>query len=252
MSDHRRTACGDVDVVSGLAGPHGAALRRNGKRGSIRALAKKPAAASGARFDGFPREAPGFFTGLAANNNREWFQAHKDTYEQACREPMKALVGEFEPRFGRGKISRINRDNRFFKDRAPYKTHLAAGIGGFYLSLSSLGLYVGSGIYRPDSATLERFRAAVDRDASGRELATLVAALRRKGYNVDTHERLASAPRGYAKDHPRLDFLRMKDIHAGQLMPPGPALSTRKVLDRLTRAMKDLTPFIAWLRRHTG
>ena len=215
-------------------------------------MAKKQDASPRTRFEGFPLEATRFFTGITANNNRDWFQAHKETYEQAVREPMKALVGEFEARSGRGKLSRINRDNRFFKDRAPYKTHIAAGVGGFYLSLSSAGFYVGTGVYRPDSVTLERFRAAIDRDGSGRELATLVAALRRKGYRVDTHERLASAPRGYAKDHPRVDLLRMKDIHAGLLMPPGPALSTRKVLDRVTRAMKDLKPFTAWLERHTG
>jgi len=216
------------------------------------ALAKKQDAAGAARFDGFPAEATGFLTGLAANNNREWFHAHKETYEQACREPLKALVAEFEPRFGKGSISRINRDNRFFKDRPPYKTHLAAGVGGYYLSLSSSGLYVGTGFYRPDSALLERFRAAIERDASGRALVALVASLRRKGYQVDTHERLASAPRGYAKDHPRVDLLKMKDIHAGLLVGPGPALSSRKLLDRVTRTMTDLKPFTEWLQRHVG
>jgi uncharacterized protein (DUF2461 family) len=113
-------------------------------------------------------------------------------------------------------------------------------------------LYVGTGFYRPDSATLERFRAAIERDASGRELAALVALLRRKGYQVDTHERLASAPRGYAKDHPRVDLLKMKDIHAGLLVGPGPALSSRKLLDRVTRTMTDLKPFTEWLKRHVG
>ena len=65
------------------------------------------------------------------NNNRAWFQAHRETYEDAVREPMKALVGEFAARFGPGKLSRINRDNRFFKDRPPYKTHIDAGVGGY-------------------------------------------------------------------------------------------------------------------------
>jgi uncharacterized protein (TIGR02453 family) len=213
-------------------------------------LAKKSDASS-TRFEGFPREATQFLAGLAANNNRDWFQAHRDTYEQAVREPMKALVGEFEARFGPGKISRINRDNRFFKDRPPYKTHVAAGVGGYYLSLSSTGFYVGTGIYRPDSPTLERVRAAMDRDASGRELAALLTTLRRKGYAVDTHERLASVPRGYAKDHPRADLLRMKDIHAGLLMAPE-AITTRKLLDRTTKTMTDLKPFLTWLKRYTA
>jgi uncharacterized protein (TIGR02453 family) len=207
----------------------------------------KTSDATAVRFEGFPKEAATFFNGLAKNNNRDWFQSHKDTYEQAVREPMKALVGEFEPRLGRASISRINRDNRFFKDRPPYKTHIAAGIGRYYLSISSMGLYIGTGLYRPDSPTLERLRAAIDRDESGRELARIVAALRRKRYQVDTHERLASTPRGFAKDHRRADLLMMKDIHAGKLIAPGPELSSRRALDAVTRTMNDLKPFLVWL-----
>jgi uncharacterized protein (TIGR02453 family) len=213
-------------------------------------LAKNSAAPS-ARFEGFPPDATRFFAGLAANNNRDWFQVHRETYEQAVREPLKAFVAEFAPRFGPARISRINRDNRFFKDRPPYKTHIDAGVGAFYLSLSSHGFYVGTGFYMPDSSVLERFRGAIDRDGSGKELMTIIAGLRRKGYRVDTHERLTSAPRGYAKDHPRLELLQMKDIHAGLLMPPD-AITSRKLLDRVTRTMTDLKPFAGWLKRHVG
>jgi uncharacterized protein (TIGR02453 family) len=212
-------------------------------------LSKTPSAAP--RFEGFSPDATRFLADLATNNNRDWFHAHRETYEQAVREPMKALVGEFAARFGPGKISRINRDNRFFKDRPPYKTHIDAGVGGYYLSLSSHGLYVGTGFYMPDSSVLEKFRAAIDRDASGKELVTMIAGLRRKGYRVDTHERLASVPRGYAKDHRRADLLRMKDIHAGLLLPPD-AITTRRLLDRTTKTMTDLKPFMAWLKRCVG
>jgi len=48
---------------------------------------------------------------------------------------MEALVAELEPRFGKAKISRINRDVRFSRDRAPYKTYIAAGVGGNYIAL---------------------------------------------------------------------------------------------------------------------
>ena len=139
------------------------------------------------RFAGFPREAIGFFKSLEANNNRDWFQAHKETYDRACREPMQALMAELQPKFGASKISRINRDIRFTPDRSPYKTHIAAGIGGYYIMVSAEGLYVGTGIYKPDPAVLARFRVAIDRNASGRELGTIVNALTRKGYDVDTH-----------------------------------------------------------------
>jgi uncharacterized protein (TIGR02453 family) len=203
-------------------------------------------------FAGFPSEAIGFLKGLEKHNNRDWFQAHKDVYESACREPMKSLVAELAPRFGTSKIMRINRDMRFVQDRAPYRTHIAAGVGGHYISLSKQGLYVGTGIYKPDSASLERFRNAVDADKSGRVLAALVAALRRKGYQVETHERVARAPRGYSADHPRIDLIRMKDIFAGKLFKPAPWLATRKALDRIARVMVDTKPLKDWLAEHVG
>lgn len=215
-------------------------------------MAKTGSTAATTRFEGFPAGATEFFAGLVAHNTRAWFQAHKDEYERACREPMKALLAEFDPRFGRASLSRINRDNRFFKNRPPYKTHLAAGVGGYYLSLAANGLYIGAGIYRPDSATLERLRGAVDRDESGRELVAIISALKRKGYVVDTHERTAGAPRGFVKTHARLDLLRMKDIFGGVLIGPGAVLSSRKTLDRVTRAMSDLKPLMDWLRHHVG
>jgi uncharacterized protein (DUF2461 family) len=43
-------------------------------------------------FNGFPREAFTFFRQLARNNNRDWFLAHRETYEVACREPMRQLI----------------------------------------------------------------------------------------------------------------------------------------------------------------
>lgn len=203
-------------------------------------------------FTGFSREAIDFLKSLEKNNTREWFQAHKDIYERSCREPMKALMSELGPLYGPSKISRINRDMRFARDRAPYKTYIAAGIGGSYVSLSKEGLYVGAGLYKPDPAALRRFRAAIDEDVSGSALAKLVTSLRRQGYHVDTHEMLTSAPKGYSLDHPRIDLLRMKDIFAGKLFAPAAWLFTGKALGRITRVIDDIQPLVKWLRRYVG
>ena len=204
------------------------------------------------QFNGFPPEAIAFLKQLSRHNNREWFQAHKDVYEQACREPMKALVSDLGPGVGSVKITRINRDVRFSNDRSPYRTYIAAGVRGNYVSLSTEGLYVGTGIYKPEPAVLQRFRAAIDSDASGRTLKKIVTALRRKGYKVDTHDTVETAPRGYSVDHPRIDLLRMKDIFAGKTFAPQPWLSTPKALDRITRVMTEIKPLGDWLRQHVG
>jgi uncharacterized protein (DUF2461 family) len=101
----------------------------------------------------------------------------------------------------------------------------------------------------PDGPTLRRLRAAIDEDSSGRKIASILTALRRKRYYVGTHETATSAPRGYGDDHPRIDLLRMKDIHAGKQLSPS-ALSTRKALDRVAEVMNDVKPLSDWLKRH--
>jgi len=204
------------------------------------------------RFAGFPAEGIRFFKGLARHNDREWFRKHREIYERACREPMQALLVELGARPASSKISRINRDVRFARDRAPYRTHIAAGTGRYYVTLSADGLYVGAGIYMPEPVALRRLRDAIAQDSSGRSLEEVVAALRRKRYVVDTHERVASVPKGYGADHPRIDLLRMKDIFGGRMLAPGPWLSTRRALARVRKAMTDLEPLADWLDRHVG
>jgi uncharacterized protein (TIGR02453 family) len=204
------------------------------------------------RFTGIPREAFTFFTGLASHNNREWFQANKDIYERAVRGPMQSLLAELAPTYGgSGKLTRINRDMRFARGQVPYKTFIASVVGRYYISISKDGLYIGTGMYMPEAATLQRLRAAIDDEKSGRALARIVTALRRKRYMVSTHETAAKPPRGYPADHPRLDLLRMKDIHAGKQLAPS-ALTTRKALERVVGVMEDVQPLSDWLRRHVN
>ncbi|MGH7552383.1 MAG: DUF2461 domain-containing protein [Longimicrobiales bacterium] len=201
------------------------------------------------RFTGIPREAFTFFKGLASHNNREWFHANKDVYEGAVRRPMQSLLAELAPTYGSGKLTRINRDMRFARGQAPYKTFIASIVGRHYISLSKDGLYVGTGLYMPEGQTLQRLRAAIDDDESGRKIAAILATLRRKRYYVGTHETAARAPRGYTDDHPRIDLLRMKDLHAGKQLAPS-VLSTRKALARVVAVMNDVDPLSEWLRRH--
>ena len=80
----------------------------------------------------------------------------------------------------------------------------------------------------------------------------IVSSLRRKHYQVDTHERLASTPRGYAADHPRIDLLRMKDIFAGKAFAPEPWLSTRDALDSIRRVLIDVRPLADWIQVYVG
>jgi uncharacterized protein (DUF2461 family) len=137
---------------------------------------------------------------------------------------------------------------RFAKEK-PYKNYLATGLAGSYISFSKEGLWVGTGMYKPEPAALRQLRNAIAADGSGRELTRIIASLRRKGFDVDTHARLDKPPRGYDATHPRVELLCMKDIYVGKLFRPSD-VSSAKVLDGVVKAMADLEPFRVWLRKH--
>ena len=164
---------------------------------------------------------------------------------------MKALMAAIDPPFGAGWMSRINNDMRFNRDRDPYKTRIEAGVKGIYVSVGAQGMYVGTGIYKPEPAVLRQLRESIAADAPGRKLQAIVAALRRKGYTVATHGTSAAPPRGYKADHPRIELLKMKDIHAGRMFEPS-VLSTPKTLAHVKRVMRDLEPFSGWLKTYAA
>jgi uncharacterized protein (TIGR02453 family) len=202
------------------------------------------------RFTGFPKEAIEFLDDLEQNNERAWFQAHKDVYERACKEPMQALMAELEPAHGPGKLFRIQRDIRFSKDKSPYKTYVAATLGEGYVSLSSDGLSIASGVYMPERETLERYRAAIDDDSSGRALERIATNLEKKGYELGSRDALKSAPKGYSADHPRIRFLREKGLIGWKGFPPGPWLHSRKALDRVRTVLDDLRALRDWFTKN--
>jgi len=199
-------------------------------------------------FTGFASDAFSFWKGLEKNNNRDWFQTHKDRYEQLVRRPMQLLIEELTPLYGPGRLTRINKDMRFAKEK-PYKNYLATGLGGSYMSFSKEGLWVGAGMYKPEPAALRRLREAIADDRSGRKLTKIITSLRRKGFELDTHARLDKPPRGYEPTHPRVELLSMKDMYVGKLFGPAD-VSSGTVLDGVVKAIADLEPFRVWLREH--
>ena len=167
-------------------------------------------------FTGFPDEAFAFYERLAADNSRAFWQANKAVYEQAVRDPMVALteaLGEYGPFH----VFRPYRDVRFAKDKTPYKDHMGAyseseGGAGFYIQLGAAGMFTGCGYYDMATDQLVRFRAAVDAAATGAELAGMCAAAAKGGLRLGAMSELKTAPRGFPKDHPRIELLRRKGL----------------------------------------
>lgn len=203
-------------------------------------------------FKGWPVEAVEFYEGLAADNSKVYWQEHKPDYERAVKGPMVELLTELASEFGEGRIFRPYRDVRFSREKEPYKLNCAAHLPGGYISFSADGLFVGSGLYMPEPAELQRFRDAVGDERSGPELEAVLAELRRTGFDVGAREVLKTAPKGYPKDHPRIELLRMKGVVMSKSWPVGAWLGTRRAKDRVVGALQAARPLNSWLERFVG
>jgi uncharacterized protein (TIGR02453 family) len=203
-------------------------------------------------FSGWPVEAVEFYEGLEADNSRAYWQAHKATYDACVKAPMQELLAELRDDFGDGRMFRPNRDTRFSADKSPYKLECAAHLPGGYVSFSADGLFVGGGLYMPDPEQLRRYRAAVDDDTTGAELVAIANALRKGGYDVGAHETLKTAPRGYPKDHPRIELLQQKGIVMSKSWPVGAWLATLKAKERVVTALDAGRPLREWIGRNVG
>ena len=203
-------------------------------------------------FTGWPVEAIEFFEGLEDDNSRAYWQSHKAVYVECVKGPMEALLAELEDDFGPGRVFRPNRDVRFSNDKSPYKLNCAAQLTGGYVSVSADEMFAGSGLYMPMPEQLKRLRAAIDADRTGRELEAIVAALRKAKYDVGAHETLKTAPRGYPKDHPRIELLQLKGIVMSKGWPVGGWLGTKKAKERVVATLDAARPLNAWIAEHVG
>jgi uncharacterized protein (TIGR02453 family) len=203
-------------------------------------------------FQGWPEEALDFYEGLAADNSKTYWLAHKQTYEDCVLGPMTELLHELGPEYGEGKIFRPYRDLRFSKNKSPYKTAMGAVIGDGYVQLSAAGLAAGSGMHYMAPDQLDRYRKAVADERLGGALEKVIGEVRAHDIAVGGHEMLKAAPRGYSADHPRVELLRCKGLTAWKEWPVGAWLGTAAAKTRITGFLTAARPLDAWLAEHVG
>jgi uncharacterized protein (TIGR02453 family) len=204
------------------------------------------------KFKGWPPSANQFFVGLEEDNSKSYWLAHKDVYERDVKGPMDALLEELRDEFGESRLFRPYRDTRFSADKTPYKTSVAARVGEGYISFSADGLLAGAGSYHMAPDQLARFRDAIVADGPGRRLESAVAAARAAGLDVHAHESLKTAPRGYPKEHPRMELLRLKGLVASRHWPSASWQSTAGAKKRVVDTLRAATPILTWLRKNVG
>ena len=225
--------------------------------------ARPPAPATFARghngpvtFEGFPVAALDFYDDLEVDNTKSFWEAHKSVYDEAVKAPMVALTDALAKEFGDAKVFRPYRDVRFAKDKTPYKTHQGAFVGvgaatGWYVEVAAPGVRVGGGIYEAGGPRLAAMREAMADEKSGKLLQRILRDLERGGFEV-TGERLKTVPRGYDKEHPRIELLKMKTVLGMRSYGFEPFVHTAELLDRVREDWRRLRPLVSWIAEATA
>jgi uncharacterized protein (TIGR02453 family) len=200
-------------------------------------------------FTGIPEAALDFYDDLETDNTRSFWTAHADVYAACVKEPMIALCEELSEEFGEAKMFRPNRDVRFSKDKSPYKTaqgaYVPAGPAlGWYVQLSAAGLMTGAGFYQSTAEQLRTVREVIA-GPRGSELEKLLKTLRAAGWEVGG-DTLATAPRGYEKDHPRIALLRHKTLTVRHAYGFEPVIHTHEFADAVRADWRACRPLVEW------
>lgn len=183
----------------------------------------------------FTRQTFTFLTALANNNTREWFEEHKQEYEDLVRGPALDFISDMgnelpaiSPHFRAlpkkvgGSLMRVFRDTRFSRDKTPYKTNIGIQfrheVGkdvhapGYYVHIEPGECFVGVGLWHPEADVLFRIRQGIAEKPEEWVKARDDKAFS-KHYEL-VGDALANAPRGFDKDHPLVDDLKRKDFIA--------------------------------------
>jgi len=178
-----------------------------------------------------------FLDDLKANNNRDWFLDNKKRYEALKKEyhqlvadfldVMKPMDASLEMLEVKNCTFRINRDIRFSKDKSPYKAHLgiwlSSGIkgqnrAGYYIHIERGASFIAGGFYSPESEDLKKVRKEIAYFHEDLEAILADKNFKREFGNLDITETnaLKNPPRGYEKEHPAIELLKLKSFTTTQ------------------------------------
>ena len=221
-------------------------------------------------FPGFPIETQAFLRELRDNNTREFYHANRARFDEAVKLPAQAWVAamgarlkaldpdiQVDPRTnGSGSLMRWNRDTRFSKDKSPYKVNIAMlwwhGSGkkmqhpafGMEVTPDDAGLM--AGMFHFPKPMLAAYREAVIDDALGEALLEAVKQVEAAGYSVSgLHYK--RVPRGYDKDHPRAEWLKFNNLHAGEHDIAPEIITSPRLIDECFERFTKVAPLHHWL-----
>jgi len=215
------------------------------------------------------KESLQFLDDLKKNNNRDWFQDNKKRYEIFKKDyhqlvsdfldAMKPLDPSLEFLEVKNCTFRINRDIRFSKDKSPYKDHLGvwmssgakgANRAGYYVHIAKGGSFIAGGFYSPDPEQLKKVRKEIAFFHDDLEAVLAEKNFKKEFGNLDTDENntLKNPPRGYEKDHPAIEFLKLKCFTATQVYDIS-EVTKKDFVSKMSKKLIALKPLNEFINR---
>lgn len=164
-----------------------------------------------------------FLKDLAQNNNREWFNEHKNEFENAKQNALNEFNLIYEDLkqidyLETMKMYRIYRDVRFSNDKTPYKTHFSMFIGrekpdyrgGYYLHIEPGNSFAGMGFWEPNKEDLLRIRKEIEQDDELETILNLKELF--STFGVLVGDEVKTAPKGFDKTHERIHLIKKKQF----------------------------------------
>lgn len=210
-----------------------------------------------------------FLKQLKKNNNKPWFDAHRAQYEAARIDFQNFIqlvidrLQQSDPSItgtmARDCLFRINRDIRFSNDKTPYKTNFGAsikqggrksGLAGYYFHLEPGSSFVGGGLWMPEAPIVKAVRQEIDYNWD--EFQSIIQAKDFQKIFGDVYKggdvSLATVPKGYEKDNPAIDYLKLKSFIAETAIADE-ELTTASLHKKTVAAFEALQPLLQFINR---
>ncbi len=211
-----------------------------------------------------------FLKDLKKHNNKEWFDANRQRYSNAKSdvEQLAAAVigklGSFDSSVAHLQakecLFRINRDVRFSKNKAPYKTNMALYVSkhgkkamdcaGYYLHIEPGSSFLAAGIWMPMAPELKKIRQEIDYNFDELQKMLRQKSFRQLFPDFDRSEGVALSrpPKGYEADNPAIDYLKLKSFIVTTPLTD-PMLTGKTMVSTVTGAFKTAYPLVQFINR---
>jgi len=211
-----------------------------------------------------------FLKKLKKNNNRDWFNANKKLYEDARYDfevfvfELIQKIAEFDETVSglepKDCMFRIYKDVRFSKDKTPYKTNFGAAInkggrklsiGGYYLHISPDEYFLGSGLYMPSPEKLLAVRNSIAAKSAKFKSIVESKEFKKNFGKLWGGDTLKTVPKGFDKEHPMAEYLKLKSFICDHVVKEDKALS-KNYGDYIAKIFKTAKPFNDFLNDAIG